>query len=77
MLSLVGVPNLRAILPIFDFPGLCEPLYAHVQASKSRLSFPFCSPKHVCLALSLLDHEVINWSQATSAESCGTTTMTR
>lgn len=33
MLPLVSVPNLRTILPIFDFPGLCEPLYAHVQAS--------------------------------------------
>jgi phosphatidylglycerophosphate synthase len=29
------------------------------------------------LALSLLDHEATSWSQATSAEYCGTTTMTR
>jgi hypothetical protein len=36
MLPLVSVPNLRAILPIFDFPGLCEPLYAYVQASKTQ-----------------------------------------
>ena len=33
MLPLISVPNLRTILPVFDFPGLCEPLYAYVQAS--------------------------------------------
>ena len=76
MLPLVSVPNLRAILPIFDFAGFCEPLYAYVQASKTHLSLP-CYNRDMCLALSSLDHEVISWSQATSAESCGTTTMTR
>lgn len=30
MLPLVSVPSLRAILPVFDLPGLCEPLYAYV-----------------------------------------------
>jgi len=41
MLSLVSVPNLRAILSIFDFPGLCEPLYAYVQASNTQV-LPCC-----------------------------------
>jgi hypothetical protein len=35
MLPFVSVPSLRAVLPIFDFLGLCESLYAHVQASKT------------------------------------------
>ena len=63
MLPLVSVPNLRSILPIFDFPGLCEPLYAHVQASETQSSSMLLAK--MCLALSLLDREVISWSQAT------------
>jgi len=35
MLPLVGVSTLRSIFPIFDFPRLCEPLHAYVQASKT------------------------------------------
>jgi hypothetical protein len=42
MLPLVSVPSLRAILPVFDFPGFCEPLYAYVQASKTQFSLPCC-----------------------------------
>ena len=63
MLPLVSVPNLRSILPIFDFPGLCEPLYAYVQASGTQILCMLFAK--MCLAPLLLDHEVISWSQAT------------
>jgi hypothetical protein len=43
MLSLVGVPNLCPVLPIFDFLGLCEPLHAHVQASQTHIISSFTS----------------------------------
>jgi hypothetical protein len=75
MLPLVSVPNLRSVLPIFDFAGLCEPLHAYVQASGIQFSSMLLAEMYV--ALSLLVREVISWSQAMSAEYCGTITMTR
>ena len=75
MLPLVSVPNLRSIFPIFDFPGLCEPLHAYVQASGTQFSSMLLAEMRA--ALSLLDREVISWSQAMSAGYCGTITMTR
>ena len=43
MLSVVCVPNLRSILPIFDLLGLCEPLHAYVQASELHPFSPYRS----------------------------------
>jgi hypothetical protein len=51
MLPLVSIPNLRSILPIFDFPGLCEPLYAYVQASGTQFSFMLLAEMSCCVQL--------------------------
>ena len=77
MLPIVSVPTLRFVLPIFDFAGLCEPLHAHVQVGEFFSPSILSTETFPVLVHSLLDRAVISWLRATSAESCGTTTMTR